>query len=215
MLGSLSRGSKPLERIQAALFVPRDQSPMPSLRRFRTAVTANDLRETISRYLGVERTERSFETFERQHGQHGRVAGRPDRHGLRGGERRRPLDEPVAPDARDLRVAAQVRLAQTPAVDQHMVAWLEVRMARLLDRTGEIDAGNHRPAPHDRCLAGEGQAVLVVYGCMTDFNRDIAFHEVGGRDCGPARLRSAVPLRQQQGFIVVHNAPRRFDLQSA
>ncbi len=68
VLGSLSRASTPLERIQAALFVPRDQNPMPSLRRFRTAVTANDLRETISRYLGVERTERSFETFERQSG---------------------------------------------------------------------------------------------------------------------------------------------------
>lgn len=68
VLGSLSRASKPLERIQAALFVPRDQNPMPSLRRFRTAVTANDLRETISRYLGVERTERSFETFEKQSG---------------------------------------------------------------------------------------------------------------------------------------------------
>ncbi|MCO5160437.1 MAG: PAS-domain containing protein [Mesorhizobium sp.] len=68
VLGSLSRASKPLERIQAALFVPRDQNPMPNLRRFRTAVTANDLRETISRYLGVERTERSFETFEKQSG---------------------------------------------------------------------------------------------------------------------------------------------------
>ena len=68
VLGSLSRVSRPLERIQAALFVPRDQSPMPSLRRFRTAVTANDLRETISRYLGVERTERSFESFEKQSG---------------------------------------------------------------------------------------------------------------------------------------------------
>ncbi|MDP3896979.1 MAG: hybrid sensor histidine kinase/response regulator [Mesorhizobium sp.] len=68
VLGSLSRSSKPLERIQAALFVPRDQSPMPSLRRFRTAVTANELRETIARYLGVERTERSFERFENQEG---------------------------------------------------------------------------------------------------------------------------------------------------
>lgn len=68
VLGTLSRVSRPLERIQAALFVPRDQNPMPSLRRFRTAVTANDLRETISRYLGVERTERSFVTFESQSG---------------------------------------------------------------------------------------------------------------------------------------------------
>jgi Na+/proline symporter/signal transduction histidine kinase len=64
VLGSLSRASVPLERIQAAIFVPRDANPMPSLRRFRTAVTVNDLKDTISRYLGVERTERSFQSFE-------------------------------------------------------------------------------------------------------------------------------------------------------
>ncbi|MGE0502127.1 MAG: PAS-domain containing protein [Rhizobiaceae bacterium] len=68
VLGSLSRMSFPLERIQAAIFVPRDTSPMPNLRRFRTAVTVNDLRETISRYLGVERTERSFQTYEAESG---------------------------------------------------------------------------------------------------------------------------------------------------
>jgi signal transduction histidine kinase len=53
-----------LERIQASIFVLRDANPVPSLRRFRTAVTVNDLKDTISRYLGVERTERSFQTFE-------------------------------------------------------------------------------------------------------------------------------------------------------
>ena len=68
VLGSLSRASVPLERIQASIFVPRDASPMPSLRRFRTAVTVNDLKDTISRYLGVERTERSFQTFEASNG---------------------------------------------------------------------------------------------------------------------------------------------------
>ncbi len=68
VLGSLSRVSEPLERIQGALFVPRDQSPMPNRRRFRTAVTAAELRETISRYLGAERTERAFEAFEKQTG---------------------------------------------------------------------------------------------------------------------------------------------------
>ena len=47
VLGSLSRASIPLERIQASIFVPRDASPMPSLRRFRTAVTVNDLKDTI------------------------------------------------------------------------------------------------------------------------------------------------------------------------
>ena len=68
VLGSLSRASVPLERIQASIFVPRDASPMPSLKRFRTAITVNDLKDTISRYLGVERTERSFQTFEAKNG---------------------------------------------------------------------------------------------------------------------------------------------------
>ena len=68
VLGSLSRGSVPLERIQAAIFAPRDAGPMPSLRRFRTAITVDELRDTISRYLGVERTERSFQSFEESEG---------------------------------------------------------------------------------------------------------------------------------------------------
>lgn len=68
VLGSLSRASVPLERIQASIFVPRDAGPMPSLRRFRTAITVNDLKDTIGRYLGVERTERSFQTFEKTSG---------------------------------------------------------------------------------------------------------------------------------------------------
>ncbi|ODT08929.1 MAG: hybrid sensor histidine kinase/response regulator [Mesorhizobium sp. SCN 65-20] len=68
VFGSLTRASVPLERIQASIFVPRDTSPMPSLRRFRTAITINDLKDTIARYLGVERTERSFQTFENESG---------------------------------------------------------------------------------------------------------------------------------------------------
>ncbi|WP_309083443.1 PAS domain-containing hybrid sensor histidine kinase/response regulator [Chelativorans sp.] len=68
ILGSLSRAAKPLERIQASIFVPREATPMPSLRRFRTAVTVNDLKDTIARYLGVERTERSFLSFEAEQG---------------------------------------------------------------------------------------------------------------------------------------------------
>ncbi|MER9726484.1 hybrid sensor histidine kinase/response regulator [Mesorhizobium sp. M0155] len=68
VLGSLSRASVPLERIQASIFVPRESGPMPSLRRFRTAITVNVLKDTISRYLGVERTERSFQSFEKSNG---------------------------------------------------------------------------------------------------------------------------------------------------
>ena len=68
IFGSLSRPSVPLERIQASIFVPRDTGPMPNLKRFRTAITVNDLKDTISRYLGVERTERSFLTFQAANG---------------------------------------------------------------------------------------------------------------------------------------------------
>jgi Na+/proline symporter/signal transduction histidine kinase len=68
ILGSLSRASVPLERIQAAIFVPREAVPMPNLKRFRTTVTVNDLKDTIARYLGVERTERSFQSFEAKNG---------------------------------------------------------------------------------------------------------------------------------------------------
>lgn len=69
VLGSLMRPAFALERIQAAIFVPREANPMPALRRFRTTVTVNDLKDTIARYLGVERTERSFQSFEAREGQ--------------------------------------------------------------------------------------------------------------------------------------------------
>jgi Na+/proline symporter/signal transduction histidine kinase/CheY-like chemotaxis protein len=66
--GSLSRHSTPLERIQATIFVPRDVVQMPNLRRMRTGVTVEDLKATTARYLGSERTERSFQTFEKRDG---------------------------------------------------------------------------------------------------------------------------------------------------
>ena len=68
VLGSLSRSAAPRERIQAAIFVPRDAHPAPARRRMRTSVTVDDLRETIARYLGVERTERSLQSFEASEG---------------------------------------------------------------------------------------------------------------------------------------------------
>ncbi len=68
VIASLSRVSTPLERIQASIFVPRDNSPMPSINRFRSEVTVRELKETISRYLGAERTNRSFSAFEEKEG---------------------------------------------------------------------------------------------------------------------------------------------------
>jgi Na+/proline symporter/signal transduction histidine kinase len=68
VLGSLSRQSYPLERIQAAIFVPHEIAPMPNLRRLRTKVTLDDLKSTIARYIGEERTERTFAIHEKKEG---------------------------------------------------------------------------------------------------------------------------------------------------
>jgi Na+/proline symporter/signal transduction histidine kinase len=61
---SLAREPRPIERAQAAVFVPTQLSSQPSYRRWRTSVTVEDLRSTVARYIGEERTERSFARFE-------------------------------------------------------------------------------------------------------------------------------------------------------
>ncbi|MBB5702336.1 Na+/proline symporter/signal transduction histidine kinase [Ochrobactrum daejeonense] len=64
VLGSLSRASTPLERIQASIFLPRYFIATPTLKRFRTTVTVSELKTTMGRYLGAERVERAFLRFE-------------------------------------------------------------------------------------------------------------------------------------------------------
>ena len=57
---SLTRAPEPIERLQSSIFVPSDLSPTPAFRLWRTSVTWDDLRNTVARYLGEERTERAF-----------------------------------------------------------------------------------------------------------------------------------------------------------
>ncbi|PWL19207.1 hybrid sensor histidine kinase/response regulator [Falsochrobactrum shanghaiense] len=64
VLGSLSRASTPLERIQASIFLPRYFIAAPALKRFRTTVTVGELRDTLARYLGAQRVERALLRFE-------------------------------------------------------------------------------------------------------------------------------------------------------
>ncbi|OCW56376.1 hybrid sensor histidine kinase/response regulator [Hoeflea olei] len=65
VIGSLSRRPKSIERIQAAMFIPDSRRLTTSGRSWKTKVTVADLKQTISRYLGHERTERSFHSHER------------------------------------------------------------------------------------------------------------------------------------------------------
>jgi Na+/proline symporter/signal transduction histidine kinase len=66
---SLARPVTALERLQATAFVGDDHGPIaPSFRLFRASVSVNDLRATVARYLGEERTNRSFDGFLRSRG---------------------------------------------------------------------------------------------------------------------------------------------------
>ncbi|WP_223476843.1 PAS domain-containing hybrid sensor histidine kinase/response regulator [Oricola indica] len=68
VIGSISRAQSPLERLQAITFVPRDAPQTVKIRRFRTTITINDLKATLSRYVGRARTERAFAAFEEREG---------------------------------------------------------------------------------------------------------------------------------------------------
>ena len=61
---SLLRHTKPIERLQANVFMGSDQASMSqTFRLWRSSVPAGELETTIARYLGVEHTRREFESF--------------------------------------------------------------------------------------------------------------------------------------------------------
>jgi len=61
---SLVTSATPIERMQASVFVRSESAPMaPGFRLWRSSVTVGELVATVSRYLGEERTRRSFESF--------------------------------------------------------------------------------------------------------------------------------------------------------
>ena len=62
---SLLREPEPIERIQANVFIENDfpRTVAPSFRPWRTSVTVEDLTRTVARYLGEERTQRSFNDY--------------------------------------------------------------------------------------------------------------------------------------------------------
>ncbi|MBO6929740.1 MAG: hybrid sensor histidine kinase/response regulator [Roseibium sp.] len=65
---SFLRKPLPAETLQANVFVPAEFTQSPSLRYWRTSVTSGDLQATVARYLGEERTERSFQRFASERG---------------------------------------------------------------------------------------------------------------------------------------------------
>jgi Na+/proline symporter len=68
VLGSLSRNPRPLERLQAGIFVKRHLRSQFATRGWTTRVSVGDLKATIARYLGEERMLRSFSNYETRAG---------------------------------------------------------------------------------------------------------------------------------------------------
>jgi Na+/proline symporter/signal transduction histidine kinase/ActR/RegA family two-component response regulator len=81
---SLWRPVTAMEQIQSNVFVGEtNTSVAPSFRLFRASVTVDELRATVARYLGEERTTRSFEGFAHSRGQNLEARAEADIHLLR------------------------------------------------------------------------------------------------------------------------------------
>ncbi len=63
ILGSLSRQSNALELIQSTVFVQQTNRPLAGINLTNSNITVADLMETVTQYLGKQRTIRSFDTY--------------------------------------------------------------------------------------------------------------------------------------------------------
>jgi Na+/proline symporter/signal transduction histidine kinase len=65
---SLGRQPSSIELVQADLFVPTTLAPIaPTLRRWRSTITVQDIQTTVAQYLGPDRARHSFEAFAADH----------------------------------------------------------------------------------------------------------------------------------------------------
>ncbi len=65
---SLSRNPNSMERVQSTVFVSEELPMMPMQRRAKSPLTVAEINETVSRFLGKERTERAFDAYWLQKG---------------------------------------------------------------------------------------------------------------------------------------------------
>ncbi|MBZ9605628.1 hybrid sensor histidine kinase/response regulator [Phyllobacterium chamaecytisi] len=64
--GSLSRSATPLERIQASIFIADAALSMNAVGSLQPSVTVDQLKMTISKYIGNEQTDLAFKSFHKQ-----------------------------------------------------------------------------------------------------------------------------------------------------
>jgi Na+/proline symporter/signal transduction histidine kinase/ActR/RegA family two-component response regulator len=115
---SLSWAPRPIERLQANVFIPQELAPLPILRPVRTGVKVGELMETVARYLGEERTRRSYARFAE--------------------ESRRGLDPKAAADLHTLRFSEQLLASAIGAASARLV------LSLLLNRDDPTPADTQR-----------------------------------------------------------------------
>ncbi|MCF6369468.1 PAS domain-containing hybrid sensor histidine kinase/response regulator [Rhizobium halophilum] len=174
VLGSLSRNPKPLERIQAGIFVKRRQRSQFATRGWKTRVSVGDLKTTISRYLGEERMERSFDKYAETSG--------------------RSLDDDQPADMALIHFSEQLLGSAIGSSSARLVLSLILQKAEgasadtawLLDQASEALQYNQDMLQTALSQMDQGIAVFDSSYCLTIWNR---------------RLRNLLDLPEQVGQV--------------
>jgi Na+/proline symporter/signal transduction histidine kinase/CheY-like chemotaxis protein len=176
---SLLRPATALERLQAKAFVEVNDAPIaPTFRLFRASVSTDDLKATVARYLGEERTGQSFAGFARS--------------------RCQPLDGRAEADIHLLRYAehllasaigaASSRLALSLLLSRRNVSTREA--LKLLDDASAALQYNRDLLQHALDHAGQGITVFDKNRNLLCWNR--AFVDL--YDLPPDLMRVGAPL---------------------
>jgi Na+/proline symporter/signal transduction histidine kinase len=173
VLGSLSRAERGLERQQADVFVPRPNT-RPHRRNWRTTLSVGDLKIAIGRYLGEERTQRSFASYEEERGE--------------------KLDDRHLADAELLNFAEQVLGSAIGSSSARLVLSLSMRRmdnptaetAMLLDQASEALQYNQGMLQTALSQMDQGIAVFDADKRLTIWNR---------------RFRTLLDLPEQAGQV--------------
>ena len=118
--------------------------------------------------------------FQCHHAQHRGETGGPNDHGLTTIQALRHRHQPVAFNASALRKAAPVVFTHAPSCQQHLMAGVETRILATVDKTGKIDARNHRKVADNFSFTGDGQRIFIVQAGPVDIHCHIALRQLAG-----------------------------------
>jgi len=180
VLVSLARRPEPIERHQANVFVRADLAPIPANRLWRSTVSLGELRDTVSRYLGEERTLRALKGFAEERGVDLDWRGEIDMHVLRYAERL--LTSAIG--------APSARLVLSLLLRRQDVSTRQAQ--RLLDDASEAIVYNRGVMQTALDHVGQGIVVLDADLRLTTWNR--RFRDL--LDLPPSLGRVGVPISE-------------------